>query len=596
MISGLTASVGAACVPADGADLDQVAQGGRRLPVRGQARRAQPRPGRRCGRGPAPRGPRVTCWACRSSCELRGPNRSRGHRASRVSVSWRRERAIQRTGAARPEVRSRPRRPPRLEPRAAHRARRRDPRLAGGVRVAHRRPPRPQPRRRRADDRAAPRLRLPARHADLGHRTPGLRAQAAHRPARRLGAAQAHRRPVRLPEPRRERARPRREQPRVHLAVVGRRPRAGLRAHRAAAPRRRGDRRRRAHRRDGLGGAQQHRGGARTATSSSSSTTTAAPTPRRSAAWPTGSPRCGCSPATSGCWRPGKHALARTPVVGGAALRGAARAQGGGEGRAQPPRSCSPTWGSSTSGPVDGHDVAAIESALRRASSFGGPVIVHVVTQQGPRLRARRERRRRADAQPGRVRPDDGPADRAADGRVDVGVRRGDGEARRRPARTSSRSPRRCSARPGSSPFAEAFPDRCFDVGIAEQHALTSAAGLAAGGLHPVVAIYSTFLNRAFDQLLMDVALHRQAVTLVLDRAGRHRQRRALAQRHVGPLAAGHRAGHPGGRPARRRDAAGGAGRGRRRRRRADRAPLPEGRRDRFGARGAPGRRGGRPA
>jgi 1-deoxy-D-xylulose-5-phosphate synthase len=72
----------------------------------------------------------------------------------------------------------------------------------------------------------------------------------------------------------------------------------------------------------------------------------------------------------------------------------------------------------------------------------------------------------------------------------------------------------------GLAPFAEAFPDRCFDVGIAEQHALTSAAGLAAGGLHPVVAIYSTFLNRAFDQLLLDVALHRQAVTLVLDRAG----------------------------------------------------------------------------
>jgi 1-deoxy-D-xylulose-5-phosphate synthase len=72
----------------------------------------------------------------------------------------------------------------------------------------------------------------------------------------------------------------------------------------------------------------------------------------------------------------------------------------------------------------------------------------------------------------------------------------------------------------GLGPFAEAFPERCFDVGIAEQHALTSAAGLAAGGLHPVVAVYSTFLNRAFDQLLMDVALHRQAVTLVLDRAG----------------------------------------------------------------------------
>ena len=72
----------------------------------------------------------------------------------------------------------------------------------------------------------------------------------------------------------------------------------------------------------------------------------------------------------------------------------------------------------------------------------------------------------------------------------------------------------------GLAPFAAAYPGRVFDVGIAEQHALTSAAGLAMGGLHPVVAVYSTFLNRAFDQLLMDVALHRQPVTVVLDRAG----------------------------------------------------------------------------
>jgi 1-deoxy-D-xylulose-5-phosphate synthase len=72
----------------------------------------------------------------------------------------------------------------------------------------------------------------------------------------------------------------------------------------------------------------------------------------------------------------------------------------------------------------------------------------------------------------------------------------------------------------GLAAFADRFPERAFDVGIAEQHALTSAAGLAMGGLHPVVAVYSTFLNRAFDQLLMDVALHRQPVTVVLDRAG----------------------------------------------------------------------------
>ena len=105
----------------------------------------------------------------------------------------------------------------------------------------------------------------------------------------------------------------------------------------------------------------------------------------------------------------------------------------------------------------------------------------------------------------------------------------------------------------GLAPFAEAFPDRCFDVGIAEQHALTSAAGLAAGGLHPVVAVYSTFLNRAFDQLLMDVALHRQAVTLVLDRAGvtgndgpSHNGMWDLSILGVVP-------GHAGGRAARRR-------------------------------------------
>ena len=72
----------------------------------------------------------------------------------------------------------------------------------------------------------------------------------------------------------------------------------------------------------------------------------------------------------------------------------------------------------------------------------------------------------------------------------------------------------------GLTAFGKRFPDRLFDVGIAEQHAMTSAAGLAMGGLHPVVAIYSTFLNRAFDQIMMDVALHKLPVTMVLDRAG----------------------------------------------------------------------------
>ena len=89
----------------------------------------------------------------------------------------------------------------------------------------------------------------------------------------------------------------------------------------------------------------------------------------------------------------------------------------------------------------------------------------------------------------------------------------------------------------GLRAFAAAFPERVFDVGIAEQHAVTSAAGLAMGGLHPVVAVYATFLNRAFDQLLMDVALHRPAVTVVLDRAGVTGEDGAEPPRHVGPVA-----------------------------------------------------------
>ena len=104
----------------------------------------------------------------------------------------------------------------------------------------------------------------------------------------------------------------------------------------------------------------------------------------------------------------------------------------------------------------------------------------------------------------------------------------------------------------GLAAFGEQFPDRMFDVGIAEQHAVTSAAGLALGGLHPVVAIYSTFLNRAFDQMLMDVALLKLPVTFVLDRVRRHRRGRRQPQRHVGPVDAGHRARHAGRRAARR--------------------------------------------
>jgi len=171
-------------------------------------------------------------------------------------------------------------------------------------------------------------------------------------------------------------------------------------------------------------------------------------------------------------------------------------------------------------GPVHGHDLAALEETLRQAKEFQAPVIVHVITEKGHGY---------------------GPA--VADvadqfhavGQIDPET----GEPVEAPSRPSWTSvfadeiveladadPRlvgitAAMLRPtGLHRFAEKYPERVFDVGIAEQHAVTSAAGLAFGGLHPVVALYATFVNRAFDQILMDVALHRAGVTFVLDRAG----------------------------------------------------------------------------
>ncbi|MCW2583484.1 MAG: dxs [Klenkia sp.] len=170
-------------------------------------------------------------------------------------------------------------------------------------------------------------------------------------------------------------------------------------------------------------------------------------------------------------------------------------------------------------GPVDGHDVAGMESALRRARAFGGPVIVHAVTTKGFGYAPAETDLIDAWHATGVFDPDSGVSSAAAgrdwtsafsDELVEIGGERSDVVA----ITAAMLHPT------GLAPFAERFPERTFDVGIAEQHALTSAAGLAMAGLHPVVAIYSTVLNRAFDQLLMDVALHRQPVTVVLDRAG----------------------------------------------------------------------------
>ncbi len=162
-------------------------------------------------------------------------------------------------------------------------------------------------------------------------------------------------------------------------------------------------------------------------------------------------------------------------------------------------------------GPVDGHDLAGVERALTAARELGRPVVVHCVTSKG------------------RGHP---PAERdEADRMHTVGGAGGSGaswtsEFGRAIAEIGAERPdvvcltAAMLLPTGLGPFADRFPDRVFDVGIAEQHAVTSAAGLAMGGLHPVVAIYSTFLSRAFDQVLMDVALHRLGVTFVLDRAG----------------------------------------------------------------------------
>ncbi len=171
-------------------------------------------------------------------------------------------------------------------------------------------------------------------------------------------------------------------------------------------------------------------------------------------------------------------------------------------------------------GPIDGHDVVALENALRMAKDIGGPVIVHAVTRKGMGYRPAEEDQ--ADCMHACGPIDPRPASRSRPAPLgqwtDVfaaelirwGKRRDDIVAI-------------TAAMPGPTglaAFGAKFPDRMFDVGIAEQHAVTSAAGLAIGGMHPVVAVYSTFLNRAFDQVIMDVALLKLPVTFVLDRAG----------------------------------------------------------------------------
>ncbi|MFM8782898.1 MAG: 1-deoxy-D-xylulose-5-phosphate synthase [Actinomycetota bacterium] len=170
-------------------------------------------------------------------------------------------------------------------------------------------------------------------------------------------------------------------------------------------------------------------------------------------------------------------------------------------------------------GPIDGHDIVALEKALTQAKKFEGPVLVHAITEKGrghaPALNDEAEKFHAV----GVVDPETGEplaksgrtwTQEFSDALVELGGKRSDVVA----ITAAMLGPT------GLDKFQEKYPERTFDVGIAEQHATTSAAGMAFAGLHPVVAVYSTFLNRAFDQLLLDVALHRAGVTFVLDRAG----------------------------------------------------------------------------
>ncbi|HEX5741793.1 MAG TPA: 1-deoxy-D-xylulose-5-phosphate synthase [Pilimelia sp.] len=213
-----------------------------------------------------------------------------------------------------------------------------------------------------------------------------------------------------------------------------------------------------------------------------------------------------------------RGALDRTPLVGKATYE-VLHAVKKGVKDALAPQGMFEDLGLKYVGPVDGHDVLAVESALRRAKAFGGPVIVHAVTRKGYGYRPAEEDDADCLHGPGAFDAETGKLLAPASAKwTGVFAEELVAVADERPEVVGITA---AMAGPtGIAALMRAHPDRAYDVGIAEQHAVTSAAGLAIGGLHPVVAVYATFLNRAFDQVLMDVALHRLPVTFVLDRAG----------------------------------------------------------------------------
>ena len=214
----------------------------------------------------------------------------------------------------------------------------------------------------------------------------------------------------------------------------------------------------------------------------------------------------------------GKRVLHRTPVVG-VPIFDALHGMKKGVKDVVAPQGMFEDLGLKYVGPVDGHDEVELEYALSRARDFDAPVIVHVITHKGQGYAPAEADEADRFHGVGVIDPETGLPVSAAgrtwteafsDELVAIGQVRSDVVAI-------------TAAMPGPTgldQFGQLFPDRIYDVGIAEQHAATSAAGLAYGGMHPVVALYATFLNRAFDQVIMDCALHKAGVTFALDRAG----------------------------------------------------------------------------
>ena len=214
----------------------------------------------------------------------------------------------------------------------------------------------------------------------------------------------------------------------------------------------------------------------------------------------------------------GKDVLHRTPVVGGPiydTLHGMKK----GIKDIIAPQGMFEDLGLKYMGPVDGHDIAALERALLKAKAFGAPVILHAITEKGRGYAPALEDEAEKFHAVGIVDPETGlPLAKGVTTWTSVFadelVKQGESNPKLIAITAAMLGPT------GLDKFADKFPDRTIDVGIAEQHAVTSAAGLAFAGMHPVVAVYATFLNRAFDQVLLDVALHKAGVTFVLDRAG----------------------------------------------------------------------------